>query len=200
MPTFKPFADFKLHKSADSAVIEKYTNVLPHALINIWKEYGFGTFAKGFLKTINPDEYQELLNETYMSDNNPIPIFTTALGDIVIIKDFIGKKEKGYWIRTLRYREGEENTLRVMPSLDDELGFFAKVLTDTNTYKNLFFWGDYIEAVKEYGTIPEYDECYGFVPLLGLGGPREVENMQIVKIKEHIMLIKEKVGVIQSEV
>ena len=200
MPTFKPFADFKLHKPADSAVIEKYTNVLPHALINIWKEYGFGTFAKGFLKTINPDEYQELLNETYMSDNNPIPIFTTALGDIVIIKDFIGKKEKGYWIRTLRYREGEENTLRVMPSLDDELGFFAKVLTDTNTYKNLFFWGDYIEAVKEYGTIPEYDECYGFVPLLGLGGPREVENMQIVKIKEHIMLIKEKVGVIQSEV
>ena len=199
MPTFKPFADFKLHKAADNAVIEKYTNVLPHALINIWKEYGFGTFAKGFLKTINPDEYQELLNETYMSDNNPIPIFTTALGDIVIIKDFIGKKEKGYWIRTLRYREGEENTLRVMPSLDDELGFFAKVLTDTNTYKNLFFWGDYIEAVKEYGTIPEYDECYGFVPLLGLGGKRKVENMQIVKIKEHIMLIKEMVGVIQSE-
>ena len=199
MSTIKPFADFKLHQAADSAVIEKYTNVLPNALINIWKEYGFGTFAKGFLKTINPDEYQELLNETYMSDNNPIPIFTTALGDIVIIKDFIGKKEKGYWIRTLRYREGEENTLRVMPSLDDELGFFAKVLTDTNTYKNLFFWGDYIEAVKEYGTIPEYDECYGFVPLLGLGGPREVENMQIVKIKEHIMLIKEMVGVIQSE-
>ena len=84
MALIKPFADFELHQAADSAVIEKYTNVLPHALINIWKEYGFGSFAKGFLKTINPYEYLGLLNETYITDQNPIPIFTTALGDILV--------------------------------------------------------------------------------------------------------------------
>ena len=186
MSTIKPFADFKLHQAADSAVIEKYTNVLPNALINIWKEYGFGTFAKGFLKTINPDEYQELLNETYMSDSNPIPIFATALGDIIVFRE-------DFDVFIVYYRRGKDCIVYSAET-------FFNVLTNTNTYKNALFWGDYIEAVAEYGTIPEYDECYGFVPLLGLGGKRKVENMQIVKIKEHIMLIKEMVGVIQSDV
>jgi len=199
MPTIKPFADFKLFKAADNAIIEKYTNVLPQALIDIWKEYGFGSFAKGFLKTINPDEYQELLNETYISDCNSIPIFTTALGDILVLEDYIIDNENnGYLMTIVRYGKGEALGILPVESLDDD-DFFTGVLTNSNSYKNRLFWGDYIEAVKKYGTIPEYDECYGYVTLLGLGGERTVKNMQIVKIKEHIMLIKEMVGPVQEE-
>ena len=196
----KPFADFKLHKPADGAVIEKYTNVLPHALINIWKEYGFGSFAKGFLKTINPDEYQELLNKTYIKDTKPIPIFTTALGDILTWDyDFFGKeREKCHCINIVYYRDGDDCIVSPVTSLDDD-DFFSEELTDSDTYKSDFFWGAYLEAVKVHGTtIPEYDECYGYVPLLGLGGKETVNNLQIVKIKEHIMLIKEMMGAIQS--
>ena len=32
-----------------------------------------------------------------------------------------------------------------------------------------------------------FDECYGYVPLLGLGGSEKVDNLQKVKIKEHII-------------
>ena len=188
MPTIKPFSDFKLFKAADNAVIEKYKNVLPQTLIDIWKEYGFGSFAKGFLKTINPDEYQELLNETYISDKNPIPIFTTALGDILVLREEYPEGKKWFDIDIVFYRDGDDSLVC------GEKSFFAQELTDLNSYKNDFFWGDYIGAVKKYGTIPEYDECYGYVPLLGLGGKKTVKNMQIVKIKEHIMLIKEMVG------
>ncbi|WP_296585518.1 T6SS immunity protein Tdi1 domain-containing protein [Ruminococcus sp.] len=51
----------------------------------------------------------------------------------------------------------------------------------------------YNAAVKKYGKL-EYDECFGYVPLLGLGGKESVNNLKKVKIKEHIALITEMVG------
>ncbi|WP_420990641.1 T6SS immunity protein Tdi1 domain-containing protein [Chitinophaga sp. CC14] len=35
----------------------------------------------------------------------------------------------------------------------------------------------------------EYDECYGYAPLLGLGGKEKIENIEKVKISVHIALI-----------
>ena len=46
-------------------IIEKYKNQVPAELVQIWREDGLGTFLDGFLKVINPDEYVELVRETY---------------------------------------------------------------------------------------------------------------------------------------
>ena len=193
MAAIEPFKDFELHHAADAATIEKYTNVLPPALINVWKEYGFGTFAKGFMRTINPDEYQELLNETYIKESKPIPVFTTALGDIITWDDFPRVDGKIYCFEMVYYRYGNRSMIQAEWALDRD-DFFTEDLTMSDIYKNVFFWGPYMEALKVHGVVPKYDECYGYVPLLGLGGKETVKNLQIVKIKEHIMLIKEMVG------
>lgn len=60
------------------------------------------------------------------------------------------------------------------------------------------FWelDKYNEAVAKLGKL-KHDECFGYVPLLGLGGSEKVENLQIVKIKEHIELITQLVGRIE---
>jgi hypothetical protein len=198
MAAIEPFKDFELHHAADAATIEKYTNVLPHALINVWKEYGFGTFAKGFMRTINPDEYQELLNETYIKESNPIPIFTTALGDIIVWDDLFTVHGRMHCFETVFYRDG--NTCFISPedNLDGD-DLFSEDLTMSDFYKNMLFWGPYMEALKVHRVVPKYDECYGYVPLLGLGGKETVKNLQIVKIKEHIMLIKEMVGPVMPD-
>ena len=57
---------------ADS--INKYKSVLSDELLDIWEEYGFGTLFNGYLRIINPKEYQELLNETYARGKVSIPI------------------------------------------------------------------------------------------------------------------------------
>ncbi|WP_324604070.1 T6SS immunity protein Tdi1 domain-containing protein [Paenilisteria weihenstephanensis] len=57
-------------------------------------------------------------------------------------------------------------------------------------------WKPYQEAVKKLGT-PAYDECFGYVPLLALGGSEKMENLQKVKLKEHILLISALAGPIQ---
>lgn len=54
----------------------------------------------------------------------------------------------------------------------------------------------YSKAVSKLGEL-EYDECFGYVPLLGLGGSEKVENLKKVKIKEHIELITQLVGKIE---
>jgi hypothetical protein len=51
----------------------------------------------------------------------------------------------------------------------------------------------YDEAVEKYGEL-EYDECFGYVPLLALGGNESVNNLKKVKMKEHIALIYNMVG------
>ena len=42
--------------------------------------------------------------------------------------------------------------------------------------------------VIENGKL-DFDECFGYVPLLQLGGSEKVENLKKVKIKEHLELI-----------
>jgi len=193
MVKIKPFADFKLHKTVDNAIIEKYSGVVPPEMIDFWKEYGFGTFAKGFLKSINPDEYQELLEKSYISKSNKYtPILATALGDILVVKEFTYLEEGEYFdIYIIRYRYGRDQMVCGAEELFD-------AIFNINYYTNSFLWGDYIEAVLEHDVIPEYDECYGYVPLLGLGGSKSIETMELVGIKEQIMLIREMIGIIHS--
>ncbi|MBP1995846.1 hypothetical protein J2Z66_007488 [Paenibacillus eucommiae] len=35
----------------------------------------------------------------------------------------------------------------------------------------------------------DFDESFGYVPLLGLGGAEKVENLQKVKLKEHTSIV-----------
>ncbi|SCN06106.1 protein of unknown function [Bacillus wiedmannii] len=57
-------------------------------------------------------------------------------------------------------------------------------------------WNPYLVAIQNYG-IPAYNECFGYIPLLGLGGTEKVENLQKVKLIEHIYLITQFMGPIE---
>ena len=48
------------------------------------------------------------------------------------------------------------------------------------------------KAIEKYGML-EYDECFGYVPLL-LGGKETVNNLKKVKIREHLSIIAEMSG------
>ena len=73
--------------------------------------------------------------------------------------------------------------------------FFLQALSEENSV----FLSDYLNsdqyflALEKYGAV-QYDEAFGYVPLLGLGGSEKIENLDKVKIKEHIFLISQLVG------
>ena len=84
--------DFKKEKEMPKEVIEKYRNLVPKEMIEIWEKYGLGSFMNGYLRVINLDDYKKLVEETYFRGNKAIPIFITAFADIVTWEEneFIG--------------------------------------------------------------------------------------------------------------
>ena len=72
-------------KEADmpQEVIEKYKDQVPTELLQIWQEDGLGTFLDGYLKVINPEDYLELLRDSYFRGDIAFPMFITAFGDII---------------------------------------------------------------------------------------------------------------------
>jgi hypothetical protein len=54
----------------------------------------------------------------------------------------------------------------------------------------------FLSALERLGYCA-YDECYGYFPALALGGSEKVENLQKVKLREHLSLLFQMVGVIE---
>ena len=182
------FKDFKQFKAVDEELLAKFTGKLPGELLDIWKEHGFGSFNNGFLKIINPDDFQEILNETYHSAENSgaIPVMATGMGDLIILGD------DGY-VNVVAYRFGLSEIISA------EFEDFLELLSDEeeSVYNVELDRNPYPEALEKLGE-PDYDECFSYVPLLGLGGTANVENLQRVKLKEYIMLVKELIGTVED--
>jgi len=98
--------------------------------------------------------------------------------------------EENRYLRLVKFRRGN---FRIISAGFD---FFFSDLMDEGFCDRHLDWEQYLEVIK-LQEIPAYDECFGYVPLLGLGGTEKVENLQKVRIKEHIQIITEFMGPIE---
>ena len=167
--------DFIPAKRVPLDVIVAYEDKLPEQIIQIWKDYGFGTFMNGFMKVINPSDFQELIQRAYYMGTQSIPVFATALGDLIIWED-------NSYLTILRFRHG------VFAIMESGCKYFLDDLTDEDYVNDFLKPRDYFLAIQKHGSI-EYDECFGYVPLLCLGGPENADNLERVKLLEHLELI-----------
>lgn len=168
---------FVREKSVDPLIIQKYQDKLPPELIAIWREKGFGTLLNGYLKIINPEEYDQFIKDACFRDNHAVPIMATAFGDLIVWQD-----NKYVCIALYRY-----NQFNYMIS-----GFpmYLRCLGDETFWKYHFAIEQYKEALEKNGTLA-FDECFGYVPLLVLGGPESADHIRKVKMKEHIAIMAE---------
>ena len=172
--------DFNVISTVSNELINKYKTKLPEEVVMIWQEYGFGTFYNGYLKVINPDDFIVSLEKSYFQGYVSIPIFATAFGDLITW-------EKNQFVGIVKYRYGDNDII------SDGFEFFIDDVTDGELDEEYLSISQYNEAIKKYGSL-EYDECFGYVPLLALGGKESVDNLKKVKIREHIALVTEMVG------
>ena len=171
--------DFIKKDDVPEELIKEYEDKLPCEVIAFWKEFGFGAFYNGYLKSINPNDYKELLEISYFMGGVSIPIFATAFGDLIIW-------EEDRYIGIVKYRYGEYDVISA------GFDFFFDDITDGELDNKLSI-KQYKAAIKKLGDL-EYDECFGYVPLLALGGTESVNNLKKVTIREHIAMIYEFVG------
>ncbi|MFC7371360.1 T6SS immunity protein Tdi1 domain-containing protein [Fictibacillus iocasae] len=174
--------DFELHLKVPEEFIDKYSNLVPKEVIALWKNYGFGTYMKDYLKVVNPEEYIDIMQECSQRYKDAIVLFATSMGDLIIWAD-------GY-VRLLNFRYG------VLKTLFPNFLLFLRSLDSEKFRDEYLMWQPYPIAIEKYGE-PEYDECFGYTPLLGLGGPEKVENLKKVKLREHILIITEFMGPVE---
>lgn len=187
MESMTIFQDFKFRAEVPTEVYHKYENKLPKQVLEVWEKYGFGSVLNGYLKIVNPDDYESLVSETYLRNSNTTVLFVTAMGDVILWDD-AGEDEK--YIVQVNYRKGKTSVI--------EAGFdyFFEDLEEAGFKEKNLDWKPYSEALEKYGE-PAFDECFGYTPLLGLGGAEKVENLKKVKLKEHILIITQFMGPIQ---
>lgn len=181
------FKDFKKISKVEENTINKYKDLLPDELIKAWKTYGYGTCMNGYLKIINPDEFSSLVKDSYLRSEGTIPIFTSSMGDIIL---FEKDENQESYVVMINYRKGKTKVIASKYSL------FLRFLDEEAFKQKALDWLPYPEAIEKYKE-PEYDECFGYTPLIGLGGAEKVENLKKVKIKEHILIITEFMGPVQ---
>jgi hypothetical protein len=65
-----------------------------------------------------------------------------------------------------------------------------KLLVDKDMLKDNFLMDFYLKTVNKLGA-PNLDECYAFVPALGMGGDKDIKNIQRVPYKEQLIILSQ---------
>ena len=67
----------------DEEILKFGKEMLPPEILYLWENYGFGEYANGLLKVVDPRDYMNSLY-TWLGgvDYNKIPIIVSAFGDI----------------------------------------------------------------------------------------------------------------------
>lgn len=187
---FSIFDDFVKEKDIDMQTIEEYEKFVPASLICLWKKYGFGSFMNGYFKLINPDDYAELVEETYSEGDIGTPFLVTAFADVFYFeREFIG---------LIRYKQGVADIIATIPEEDEDTTIGIETFFEDlkgSLYEKYMEFDKYKKAIEKKGEL-SFDECFGYTPLLTLGGNDTVDNLEKVKIREHIEIIYALTGMI----
>lgn len=176
------FDTFAQHAAIPAATIEEFADHAPAGATEMWRQYGAGAVGNdGFVRVIDPDRGRQMLAGSVPLPENAVPLFTTGLGDLLMWSGSM------YLLFTFRW-----GTMKFTPeglTLDE----LTVLLQDEATLDQHLLRQPYPEAAARDG-VPAHEECFGFVPLLALGGPDDASHLQRMGLYEHIAMITQLAG------
>ncbi len=149
-------------------------NLLPKILCDFLGKLNSLEIMGGFVRFFAPEEYTELLAEAYEDASVAVPFAMTAFGDILVW-------EKGKYINSVNIVEHSVTVL------ESSAQFFPEDIMDVAFLEEYLGYDRYPEAIDKLGALSE-GEIFGYVPLLSMGGKKDISMLQKVKIKEYLYL------------
>ncbi|MDE7399801.1 MAG: DUF1851 domain-containing protein [Oscillospiraceae bacterium] len=171
-------------------VIEKYRGRVPDDFISLWREYGFCTTEDGYYKIVNPDDYADIWEDLFENaeDAGTVVVMVTAMADLIFYDSSTLNSTLFYDNNSmLCYADIRHQNVHAI--CDD----FSMTMGDMRTYdfrSDELSWDLYEKAVQTLG-VPAYDECFGYEPLLSLGGKEKVENLRKVNLMVHLDIVSQ---------
>jgi hypothetical protein len=176
--------------------IEKWRGKLPEQLLTYWSEEGWCSYAKGLFWTVNPEDYEDLVDE-WLTDT-PLEqadsfhaIARSAFGDI-----YICGEQSGGNITICCSLNGISAIAKSLTPKSDEKkdssirSFFAASSLADFDLKDERGYPLFERALEKLGPL-EPDEVYGFEPAIVLGGKMRLENLAKLKLDVHLTILRQ---------
>lgn len=174
-------------------IIASYENILPQALLELWREIGWAGYADGLLWVTNPAEFSEVVESwlagtTLQQKDQYNVIARGAFGDL-----FLWGTATGATIvinplySTVTTSEADKYVLKG----DSEIPLVSFFVSKTKEYLDFEDYKDkglFKRGTKKLGILKS-DEMFAFEPALCLGGLPRLENLAKLKMVEHLTLL-----------
>ncbi len=160
------------------ALIEAYRDRLPEYMIEVWKTYGFGSYAKGLFFVSSPEPFGTIL-ETYFGKNHPYTVICHSSFGKLLLWDHENPSVVSFDVNA-----GQGTRMAVDGDIDN---FFKYSMNNDRFYK-AYEYDLHLKAVDQFGQL-EPDQVFAFVPALSLGGAEKLENIKVSQIREYLAIL-----------
>lgn len=170
-------------EKANADLLSEFKEKLPTEIIYLWENMGFGNYANGFLKLINPLDYHEILM-AWLGMETPnytrLPFLMTAFGDLFYLR----LHDDGLYdisILDIHYRE-------VAIVEEDIVAFLSEYLVDKQISEQILRKPLFFQALEKLGETTA-QEIYFFAPALVLGGAEELNYLEKGSTEVHQQIL-----------
>ena len=173
------FTQFTTVTPITEETLDRYAGRVPDQVTTAWRQHGSGLVGAGYVRLLNPDHATQMLDGVLGMPDGTVPVMATALADLVL------------WIEPMfhvaRFRWG------VIDVLHFDAGMLLADVQRDEFLDDILERPPYTQAVERLG-VPGIDECFGYVPLLGLGGTPDPSHLDRGGLWEHLAVIMQLVG------
>lgn len=157
--------------------IKNYQGKLTDDLLEEWNKSGWCSFGDGFLWTVDPEDYSDVMDDWLEKAGESFAFARTAFGSIF-------------------FRNGSDNFLLDVLNNDVSRVFaridyvFDGTLCDGDYLDDVLLRPLFKDALDKLGVLSK-DECYGVFPPPAMGGEIALDNLEKVKIKEYLAILSQ---------
>ncbi|MCX6218603.1 GAD-like domain-containing protein [Spirosoma sp.] len=162
--------------------LQGMTEKLPDEIVQFLTSEGICSYSNNFLWTTSPGHFNGVLAQWGLNESTCIPFLRTAFGAFIY---YNRRNKKIYLLDPLLGR-----MMDLAEDLDDLLNMM--LMLDT-ILENGFFINQFKHLSVDVQTL-QPDEIVALFPALPLGGSFETSKEEVVKMKEHLILLAQLSG------
>jgi hypothetical protein len=164
------FNEFHSVAPIGAQTVGLYGDQMPEGLVEFWQTNGVGFIGDGYFRLVDPARAKMMLAPV-MEVPGPV-ILLTAMAD------FVYTAKGAFFIVKPRFNSIEITQM----SFAQLVGLMDPA---SGARQSIWEWEPYPQAAA-VGGVPGFEECYGFVPLLSLGGRPDPGSLQLGGVYQHI--------------
>lgn len=188
------FGEATLREDVPAAAIDKWRGRLPEQLLAYWQEEGWSAYKNGLFWTVNPDAYEDLLDEWL--EGTPLQsldqfavIARTGFGNLHLWGEKTGSSVSIMCCTNSIICTASDLRRRIKDPDKAIRGFFGHRFAADEDLKDGSQKLLFARARKKLGDLAP-DEMYGFEPALVLGGALSLENLVKVNLDVHLTILR----------